>query len=777
MADEADPLDDTADKPSKRSKSAKGWLDLIAQAEKAFSAWQDKADGIEKLYADLEKLSGIGRDREFQLFWANIQVLGPSIYSRAPVPVVVPRFKDRRPLPRTASELLERCAIVQFELEDIDSVMRLARDDLNIVARGALWARYVEKDGEDSETVCVEHVDRRDFLHDPARKWKEVDWVARRSWLTKEAARKRFAKTSGDAYKTLAYGKPKDRDGADDGRMKAAVWELWSKSQDLVVWVSEGCDVVLDQDKPHLKLQDFFPCPRPAYATTKPRTLQPIPDALFYKDQLEEINEATARIAALTEALRVAGFYPAGSGEIADAVEAAMASTDSRVKLIPISNWAALGGSGAKDMVIWWPIADVAKVVSELVAIRKQLIEDVYQIMGLSDIMRGSTEASETLGAQQLKSQYGSVRIRDKQSELVRIARDLTRIVAEIMAENFKGKTLLDMSQLEIPTDAEIAKQVAPLEKMARQITAELRQAETDPRLVEAAQKNAEAAQQILQEAQQRLQGIGQQIEKLKETVTIEKVVDFLRDQRLRPFVLDIETDSTIAPDENAAKQRATEFVTAVGGAMNQAAPLLMQLPQAGPLLAETLKYLASQYRAGRQLEQEIETFADGLKQQAGQPKPPDPAQAKAEADAKATADAAAIEQQRAAAELQDKEVERAERVAALRERQAEEAARDAMRQREIANKDREAGIKHQALIDAGDMAARKHAQDMDIGALQLDKLRLEIGRVQTQTAATIATTDANIAATEAKTDANLEAQAAGLVMKQDAAALTAIEP
>ncbi len=345
--------------------------------------------------------------------------------------------------------------------------------------------------------------------------------------------------------------------------------------------------------------------------------MQPIPDALFYKDQLEEINEATARIAALTEALRVAGFYPAGSGEIADAVEAAMASTDSRVKLIPISNWAALGGAGAKDMVIWWPIADVAKVVVELVGIRKQLIDDVYQIMGLSDIMRGSTEASETLGAQQLKSQYGSVRIRDKQAELVRIARDLTRIVAEIMAENFKAKTLLDMSQLEIPTDAEIAKQVKPLEDMAKRIQADVRQAQTDPELRQLAAQNPDQANQIIQQAQNQLQQLGQQVAKLKETVTVEKVIDFLRDQRLRPFALDIETDSTIAPDENAAKQRATEFVTAVGGAMNQAAPLLLQLPQAGPLLAETLKYLASQYRAGRQLEQEIETFADGIKQMA----------------------------------------------------------------------------------------------------------------------------------------------------------------
>ena len=39
--------------------------------------------------------------------------------------------------------------------------------------------------------------------------------------------------------------------------------------------------------------------------------------------------------------------------------------------------------------------------------LRKQIIEDIYQIMGLSDIMRGATDPQETLGAQQLKTQYG----------------------------------------------------------------------------------------------------------------------------------------------------------------------------------------------------------------------------------------------------------------------------------------------------------------------------------------------------------------------------------
>ena len=95
--------------------------------------------------------------------------------------------------------------------------------------------------------------------------------------------------------------------------------------------------------------------------------------------------------------------------------------------LVPISNWAAFGGS--KEVIIWLPIDHNRDHDHRRWSLlRKQIIEDIYQIMGLSDIMRGATDPNETLGAQQLKTQYGSTRIRDKQQELVRLARDLVEI-------------------------------------------------------------------------------------------------------------------------------------------------------------------------------------------------------------------------------------------------------------------------------------------------------------------------------------------------------------
>jgi hypothetical protein len=785
MADDDQALDEEReDNP----KSSRYWLAQIEDAEKVYEDWQKKADNLDKLYANLSRLAGDNRDRQFQMFWANIQVLGPSIYSRPPIPVVTPRFKDRKPVPRMASELLERSTVVSFDHPrySIDAVMRLVRDDLTILARGAAWVRYETKDGQ---RVCIEHADRKDFLTQAARIWEETDWVAKRSWLTEEKMEARFKETSGEAYEEAAYELRKDDNNDDDGQEKAGVWEIWCKSENKVFWVTDGVDVVLDEGEPHLDLEGFFPCPRPAYSTVQRRSLVPVPDMLFYKDQLEEINELTARIGALSDSLQVRGFYPAGAGEIGDAIEAAIKSTVNNQVLVPISNWAMVGSGGVKDMIVWLPIDQIATTVVQLVELRKQLIADVYEITGLSDIMRGSTDANETLGAQELKSQYGSVRIRDRQNELARFARDLVRITAEIMAENFSSKTLLDMSQLDIQTDADIAAQIKPLEGQIKAIIAQVEQAKSNPQMMQQAQQNPDAAKQLLQQAQQQAEGLKKQIDKLNETATVEKVMKLLRDQRVRPFVLDIETDSTIAPDENAQKQRATEFVTAVGGYMGQVIPMVQQVPQAAKLAAETLKYVASQFRAGRQLEAVIEEFADDMALLAQQPKPPDPAAAKGAAEAEAAKQGMQVEQARFQQEQQaaQQAAQLSEQVAQA-EQQRKDAEAQANQQREEQRLQYDMQCKEQdeqrkaAELDAklaqmGADDARKvqeHMQKLDLGALAIEKLRLEIDGVKVKTAAAVATTEAKIDQTETQTDNAIRTADASVQATADSTAIKA---
>lgn len=609
------------DKPG----TATPYLDMLRDAERCDQDYHTRCDRIDALYADLKKLAEVKTDRQYQLFWANVQVRRNAIYSRPPVPVVTSRFRDRKPLPRRAADILERALISDFEADDLHDTLVEARDDLELNARGVVWLRIVERDGV--EVATAEHVARKDFRHGYGRKWKEVPWVARRAWLTKEQVKKRF----GEIPEGMQFTKHRDSDKKEEAgeysRKKAAVWELWHKDDATVVWVSEGVADVLDQKDPWIDVKGFFPCPRPAYGTLQRETLTPVPDVVYYRDQLEEINIATARLSALTEALKVRGFYAAGIGDAADAIETAFKSTDDRAVLVPVSAMAALGPNASlADAIVWLPLEVIANTITGLIALRRQLIEDVYEISGISDIMRGNTDANETLGAQQLKSQYGSIRIQDRQTEMVRLARDVTRMKAEIMAENVPIDDLMVMAQVDdLPTMAEAQAQVmqalGPQLEQAQAAMQDAAMAGDD----DAGMQAQQAMQALQQQAQQQLAGV----------VTKEQVAELLQSQRVRPFVLEIETDSTIEPDEMTEKQKRVEFMSALGPLLQQGVGAMQLAPQLGKFMAESIRFVASGFRAGRQMDDAIDELAEQFAnyQPPAQPgENPEAAQAEAQA-------------------------------------------------------------------------------------------------------------------------------------------------
>ena len=586
-----------------RPMASRPYLDMIEEAEKAFVTYQEKCDTIDRKFASLKTLAeGLG-DREFQMFWANLEVLKPTIYSRAPQPVVVPRHRDGKELHRKASELLERVLELDVSTDDLHETLLLVRDDLAIGARGVLWVL------DNGQSL---HVDRRDFIHDPARKWQEVSWVARRAYLTREAMKARFP----DADLTKVQFDQVKREEANDYKTtgkKAPVWELWHRGEGQVVWVTPNYPDVLEAAAPLMDVKGFFPCPKPAYGTLERGTLKPVPDFVFYRDQVDEINELTARISALAESLRLKGFYAAGSSEVGEAIETAMKATDNKALLVPVASVAALGGTGMQDAVLWLPVGQVAEVITALVALRRQLIEDVYEITGLSDIMRGSTEAQETATAQNLKAQYGSVRVRERQQEMIRIARDVLRLKAEIYAEDVPIDNLVQMAGMELPN---------------------------------ALQLHAMTEQAAVQ---------GQQIEGAHQ-VPLEEIDALLKNQRLRPFVLDVESDSTIAPDEEAEKASRIEFIKAMGAFIEQAGAMVAQHPDSAPFAVELMKFAAASFRPGRELGAVFDQFTETVKAraaQSSQEQGPSPEQLKAQAEMQKLKSDMEINHAKAQAELQ----------------------------------------------------------------------------------------------------------------------------
>ena len=131
--------------------------------------------------------------------------------------------------------------------------------------------------------------------------------------------------------------------------------------------------------------------------------------------------------------------------------------------------------------------------------------------------------------------------------------------------------------------------------------------------------------QQIIQQAQDALQQGATQLQQLHQEVTIEQVLYFLKDTRAKSFTLDIETDSTIMADEDAEKQRRTEFTGVLGSLLPQLAQMIQADPKTAQFCGEVLKFATAPFRAGRSLDGAIDDLIEQMKDKANSPRPQDP--------------------------------------------------------------------------------------------------------------------------------------------------------
>ncbi len=622
------------------------WIDEIDQAEKGCATWWRTGDVIVRRYKNEVRNGRGGANanvnpiRRFAILWSNVQTLGPAIYAKRPVPEVSRRYNDPDPLGKVASEVLERALSFSLEAYDFDGRMQLCRNDYLLTGRGQLWVRYVphirtvadgdvEKDeGEEDteeqeeveyEEVLCDHVAWKDFLTNPTREWAETRWVARRVFMGRNELIKRFGEKIGKRVPLDAgqyANSNQDDQGPDsDVAKKAQVYEIWDKVSRKVYWVNKAfTEQPLDERDDPLGLKGFFPCPQPLNATLGPDSTIPVPDYVQYQDQADELDDLTQRIAKLQDALRMVGVY---AGEENVTLQNVFTPGNENA-LIPIDAYDLFKEKGGiKGLIEWVPIDMVIQCLKGCYEARAQIIQDIYQITGLSDIIRGDTDPNETATAQGIKAQWGSLRVRDRQKDIQRFARDAINIKAEVIAEHFSIDTLKAMTNVKLMTNAE--KQQAQLQMQQQQV--------------------------IWQGQEQQAQAMGQQpppppepdpeVMDLLQQPSWEDVQGLLKNDALRSFRIDIETDSTIEPDEMAQKQAFTEYVGAVTQLMTAAAGILPAAPYVAPLFSEIFKQSARVFKVSRTLEDTIDkVFSTAEAQPPAQPQGPppvDPTQLQAE--------------------------------------------------------------------------------------------------------------------------------------------------
>ncbi len=597
------------DKQNQVDPKDKKWIDAIAAYDREFKKWKNRAQKIVRSYRDFDQTQGESTKNvnAFNILWSNVQVLMPATFARLPKPDVSRRFRDNDPVGRVAALLLERALSYEIEhYQDYKSAMANSVQDRFLGGRGTAWVRYephivavpgepadgvqITEDADEAnpnqeaqaaqaeeieyECAPVDYVHWEDFIHEVVRTWEENTFVGRRVYMNRDALVKRFGE---DLAKKIpldtrpASGGDNMRTTSADESHQACIYEFWDKSTGMAVWFSKGLQKVIDERPDPLKLANFFPCPRPLYATITSDNLVPVPDYKIYQSQAQQLNKLSSKIDGLIDMLQVKGVYASDIPELARLFKEAGNGT-----LLPVKNWNAFsekaGLKGSMDLVDLAPIVNALNVAYDAA---EKVKNQIYELMGISDIVRGASDPAETLGAQKLKGTYGNMRLRAKQDDVVTYATSLLQMKAEIMCMHFQPQSLMQIAAVEqlSPEDQQLVPQALVLLMGERATNPEL-ETSSSP---------------------------------------------------LSSFRIEVTSDSMIQMDEAQEKIDRTEFLTAVGGFLEKMMPMAQANPQAAPLIIGLLKFGVSGFKVGKTVEGMIDAALDQMTKQAAQPQPPAP--------------------------------------------------------------------------------------------------------------------------------------------------------
>ena len=549
--------------------TAQYWQMELDSADQAEKDWRERGRAVVARYRDERETDayGTGLYKQFNILWSNTETMKGALFARMPKADVRRRYNDNNPITRQTAIVLERALQYGNEVYAADKPIKAAIEDYLLPGRGVVWVIYepifvketikVESQDELGNMVMIdqeeeriadqrcyfEYVNWEDYRESPAKRPEDVYWKARRHLLTRDELIEKGFKKAKDIPLNWS---PEPTEGYQEEYSeifsRAEVWEIWDKYSRKRFFISKGYNEVLAEDDAPYELENFFPCPDSLVAIRTNETSVPIPEFTLYQDQADELDRITTRISNLIEGLKRRGIYDASVPELSHLADAG--DND----FVPSENFQQLASKGGLQSVFQQEdITPVAQVLAGLYQQRNQILDTIYQITGISDIIRGSTKASETATAQQLKAQFGSMRMRKKQSEIAEYIRDLFRLKAEIIAEHYEPETLAAMTAL---------------------------------------------------------------------TITPE-MMQIMRDDKLRRYSIDIESDATVFANEEEEKRTRIEFLTSFGGYLERAVAIATKAPDLTPLAFQALRFLMGAWKVGRNFEDVIDRTEAVLIQQA----------------------------------------------------------------------------------------------------------------------------------------------------------------
>lgn len=601
-----------------RSEFVSNWLKELEKARKREKSFRDKGQKLVKIFEAAE-----GEKIPYNILYSNTETMLPALYNAMPRPTVSGRFQRKNDaLQRLAATVSERILKYLMDTnamgyETFDSAMRQCTLEALVPGRGFLRVKYdaifkptpkaegdegaLEDNEElddkaepkapeevvDYESVCLETVPWDRLLHGYGRKWCDVPWISIEHQMSRTDLEAQFPETGhmvkvedfskGGADQPASESLFGSRTKESKGANLATVYEIWDKVSKKVIFISPGLPrgVLKEVDDP-LELSGFFPGPEPMTMVPKLSGLCPVALYKLYEQQAEELNDITVRITKLTRALRLRGFFDSTISEMGKVLEA----NDNT--LIPVSNAAQLQSQGiGMDKALWLvPLDPVVGALQQLYSQRVQVKSVIFEITGIADIMRGSSQASETLGAQEIKNQWGTLRLKKAQKETARFARDTLRLLLELAVTKLDAETIRSMTGLPFPTEEEKRQAKGEVQRAQMQASVYGSAPQIDPQTLAVAQ-----------------------------SPSWDDILGLLRDDSLRQFSVDIETNSTVDAEATDDKKDMAELMNALAQFLNGVTPLVQEGTLPFEAAKSILQNLLRRFRMGGEVEDALMTM------------------------------------------------------------------------------------------------------------------------------------------------------------------------
>ena len=556
------------------------WIKELDAEEKAHKDFRNQAKRTQERYSS-EK----DKKAKFNILWSNTRVQHSAVLSSRPKPDVTRRYKDPDQLSRDIAEVTERALSYSVDVYDFDGNANLCVDDYLLAGLGQIRIRYTpywgkgeppripvtpeltdegpkffyedeevnpEIDemgqpfvlGEPPDIVVYEEVscetvawDR--FRWQPANMWENVYWCAIEHYLSKEELEDQFGpEKAGQCPLGYSENGNKLSDSEQDGKSRAKVYEIFDKRKRKLIFICEGFNQPLGEEDDPLSLEGFYPFPKPMMTNVLSNKCIPTPDYIHYEEQASELDDITSRIRKLIKEVKWNGMYDGTFKELES-----LGSADDGT-FLPVDSWSERFQGNApalENAIIFRPIDKLIQAISQLYIQREQIKQTIYEITGISDIIRGSTKSDETLGAQQLKQQNASLGLTPKQNEVARFFRDVYRLKAEVIVEQFQEKTLTLMTGIPVTPE----------------------------------------------------------------------MMAIMKNDLMRSYKIDIETDSTVATDQTEEQRNVIELLGAITTFIQQFVPLA-QMGVPPEIGKEMLLFAVRRFKGGDQLEQVLEKLGDG---------------------------------------------------------------------------------------------------------------------------------------------------------------------